>query len=197
MTNKQPIFEILITNNLSCVNLLLFKIILDMRESGLSVLANAMAEVFKSGLMDQNIKVFGRMIRLKGGADLFIVMVMCMRASGKMIKQMGEVHTSIFQVQHIEANGLMISNMVSVSSSGRMVQIMKGIIDLGRNMGGGSLYGLMVLDLKETFIKMGSKVKEFTNGRMEDSIQVNGKITRCMGRVHSAGLMGGYIKEAI
>lgn len=168
-----------------------------MRESGLSVQANAMDEVFKSGLMDQNIKAFGRMIRRKGGADLFIVMVMCMRASGKMIKRMGEVHTSIFQAQHIEANGLMISNMVSVSNSGRMVQIMKEIIDLGRNMGGGSLYGLMVLDLKETFIKMGSKVKEFTNGRMEDSIQVNGKIIRCMGRVHSAGQMGGYIKEVI
>ena len=64
-----------------------------------------MVEAFKYGQMVQNIKDFGKMIKLKGGVGLFTAMEMYMKDNGKMIKRMVEEFIFISQERHIKVTG--------------------------------------------------------------------------------------------
>ena len=156
-----------------------------------------MGEVSKFGRMAQSIKVFGRMIKLKGEVGLFTVMAMFMKANGKMIKQTARVYIFIFLVLHTKEIGWMINNTDLVYKSGKMELIIKEITDSGKSMGRGNLYGRMVQDFKEISIKMGYKVKVYIDGRTEDNTQGNGKIIRCMGKGHLNGQITEFTKGTI
>ena len=149
-----------------------------------------MAVESKSGPMDQNTKVFGKMIRPKGEVDSLTAMATSTKANGKMIKPTGTAHIFTSQARHIKANGVMISSMDSVCKDGKMELIIMEITNSGRNTGEVNSFGLMVQNLKETFMKMGYRAREFISGRTEDSIQVSGLIIRCMEMEYLYGQMG-------
>ena len=62
-------------------------------------------------------------------------------------------------------------------------------------MGKVSLYGLISLSMKVTFIKMRCKVSVSKNGQMEDVILVNGIKVACMVKASSLLQMGVVTKD--
>jgi hypothetical protein len=82
----------------------------------------------KYGLMDQSMKVNGRMIKLMALENWFMLMVISMKDSGKMIKPTVMVTILMQMVQLITENGKMTNNMEKELKHGLMEQSMRANI---------------------------------------------------------------------
>ena len=80
-----------------------------MKESGLVI--SVMVMVFRSGLMERNMKVIGKRMQLMGMALFIMWMEIYFRGNGEMIKLTAMVYIHILMEQSMKENGKMIFNM--------------------------------------------------------------------------------------
>lgn len=79
--------------------------------------------------------------------------------------------------------------MDKVNKPGLMKLFILAITEMEENTVKVNSCGLMIVHMKEIFLKIISMALENMNGRMEESTKVNGKIIKCKEKVLSPGLM--------
>lgn len=156
-----------------------------------------MALAAKSGLMAHFMKVSGKMIRLTGEADLFMLMVMFMMGSGLMIKLMASENTSTMTKHTMRVNGKMISNMAEARNIGQMVLTFMGTIETERKKEKVLSTGAMARSTKEISKKIKSPESVLTPGPTRELIAESGLTTKCKAQAPSNGQMAVNILENI
>jgi hypothetical protein len=114
-----------------------------------------MDTVYKCGQMEQNIKVFGIMVKPLVKESLFMLMEMFIKVSGKTIKLQVTESTNITMVHAIKDTGLMIINTVKEWKHGLMVVRILETINKEKNMEKESILGKTVAFMME----IGCKIK--------------------------------------
>jgi hypothetical protein len=163
-----------------------------------------MAEVNKYGKIFLCMKDIGKIIKQMEEVVLSIQMVMYMKGNGKMIKPMVKEYIITMMAQVIMDNGLKMFNKDLVFKNGQTDLRIKGIyynnlvnIIMDLNMVLENLYGLIGLNMKVNSIKIKYKEEVKWYGLIKNSMKDNGKIIKCMVKVHLNGLMGEYIQATI
>ena len=87
--------------------------------------------------------------------------------------------------------------MDKVNKPGLMKLFILAITEMEENTVKVNSCGLMIVHMKEIFLKIISMALENMNGRMEESTKVNGKIIKCKEKVLSPGLMVENMLEII
>ena len=90
--------------------------------------------------------------------------------------------------------GKKTNNMVTVSNPGQMVLITKVTMLRERNMELECLLGQIKAHMKDNFMKITLKGKEFINGLMAELMKETGKTTKWMDTEYLPGLMVGDMK---
>lgn len=174
-------------------------VVLLLLKMGQSILVNGsteleMALVAKCGLMVQDMKDTGNLIKLTVKENWYMLTVTFTKVSGSMIKLMVKVPTLMLMELTITVIGSMISNMDLVWRVGQMVQNMRVIILMERKKAKESLPLLMEATMKVSSNKMKYAVLENTTGLMVSNTMDNGVITKCMEKVFSSGKIKRSIK---
>lgn len=136
--------------------------------------------VLNFGLMVQDMKVSGEMIKPMDKANWYMQMVTFMKASGLMIRLKVKELTVMQMVHIMKAHGLMINNMDSVSRAGPMALDMKASMWKARKKATGDLLSLMVVTTKVNSDKTKSAGLEIIFGLMVNLIQEIGRRTKWM-----------------
>ena len=171
------------------------KIEQDIRVSGETRLDMVMER--KYGLMEPNMKVTGKIIRLTDKVFSGMYMVTSMKDSGKETKHMVSENTLTVTAQLTKVTGEMTCNMAMVLSFGTTTLNIKVTIRKERNMDRELTLGKMDHNTQVPGMKIESMVMESTLGMMEDSMKVTGRIIIWMGTEYTPGKMAGNTKDNI
>lgn len=142
----------------------------------------------KHGLMEQNMKGIGKIIRPKEKANLFILLATFITEIGKMIKLMGMEFIRIIKAkQSIKESGLMIYSMAEEYRVILMEINTKGNLSREGGMEWVNILFLMEGYMKEIGKMERCKEKEYLVGLMVEDTMENGRITKSMDREFSSG----------
>lgn len=119
-----------------------------MEDNGTSNSNVKKAMEYKYGLMDQNMKDFGILVKLKGMEGSYWLMANHTKENGKMIRLMVKEYTGIVRGLDMKVCGSMISKMDLEENNGQMDHIMKDSICKERNVDKEDLSGLIKQLLK-------------------------------------------------
>lgn len=153
-----------------------------------------MVEEPRSGLMDRNMKVTGRITWRMAKGDLFTEMGMFMKEAGQMTKQRDLESTRILMALSTWAHGGMINRMVKARKAGLMVQCMKETTKMARNMGLEYSNGQTAQNTKVISETTTLKDLEPTFGPTTESMRESGFQTKCMEKASSRGQMADFTK---
>ncbi len=87
--------------------------------------------------------------------------------------------------------------MVMVNNHGQIKQYIKVNIKMEKSMAKECFYGLMIVLIKDNFLKIIFMVQENILGKMEEYIQDNGKIIKCKEKEFLHGQMEEDMKVGI
>lgn len=150
--------------------------------------------VNKFGKMAPNMKETGDLIKHADMVNSGTLMVISLKVNGSMIKLMDMVSTSIKTVQDTKVSGKTIFNMGSEKKYGQITVNMRDTIQKAKSMVKVSIFGKTAQCTMETGSKTELKAMENINGKMAVCILENGKITICMEKVFTLGLMAEDMK---
>ena len=134
-----------------------WRMVLNMKESGMCRLTNVMEREIRFGLMAHSMKAIGGMIRLMARADLFMRMVTSMKENGETTRLMDSESTCTQTELSMKDTGKKISNTERAKKLGLTVHSMRAITLRERKMALEDSDGLMAQPMKEN-----SKTTTFT-----------------------------------
>ena len=157
-----------------------------------------MASVNKNGPMEQYMRDYGKIIKLRGKESLHILMVITTKVNGEMIRQMVMEYSYILKPElDMRAIGKMICNMDQECRFIVMAINTKGCLSKEGEMARELILIRLVRSILEDGLTVVLRELVLVFGLMEKNMMVNGKITKNMELEFLPGLMGDHMKEII
>lgn len=165
----------------------LLKTKLFMKENGLLVLMLDREKEYKSGRMALVTKDGGMAIEQMAEEDSFMLITMYMKGNGLMIKLKGGENIHILMVQCMKVLGEKINKMEMVLRIGLMELVTEVLMSWVKRKARDNSFGVMavhIMAISPIIIFMG---KDFISGLTEDNMMANGWTTKCMVMEYSLG----------
>jgi len=133
---------------------------------------------FKFGLINQDTKVIGRVIKRMARELCITLMATFIREIGRMIKLTAGVSIHTTMERLMKGNGKKTSKTERVQKLGQMELSISVNIKTGKSMEKGSFILQIEVFMKDLSLRMKFQAKVYTHGMMAKSTKVNGNKTK-------------------